>query len=238
MRNIIGTSYSKRKWDPLYFQNKVTYQRASDITGKSDGDSVISWVDSYGIYSPATNGTGPGVIYRTGVNGINNQPSVEFNGSTSFLSGPQTTTLGDFFSWGVFRAEPSAISQAVIIDRDFSQGFVVVSNSSTNKLVFYVIGTPLSFSITYNRGNNGYYFLERNGSSYFLEVNGLSAVDTITTTSLSNNGITFGCVNPLSPSNQLTGQISEIGLLSSYVSSEEKNLLREYITNKYGIATS
>lgn len=218
-------------WTPAQLSNKIGWWSASDITGKSDGDSVTAWPDSFGLLSDAT-GSG---TYRTGANGIGGQPALEFNGSSNFFQTGYTGTPTDFFVAGVFTLGASANMYERVIDKDYVAGFWVgrrLTNAGLAAGALNATNNSLSYSAP------AYFFFGRSGTSSIFEVNTLTRTDSVATTALSATQMLIGKAAHLGGTEYLEGKIGFLLALDAYPSAGDLTNLRTYITDTYGITTS
>lgn len=209
-------------WTPASLSNKVGWWRASDITGKSDGDSVTAWPDSFGLLSDAT-GSG---TYRTGANGIGGVQVIEFNGAT-YMDTPIISLSGDLFVWCVYQNNFSSLRRFLGTS---GNSFAVAFSSSTALRVDFVAVRTIYAAL-----GTGYFFQGRNGTSGIFETDATESTNTVATTAITGQWGIGAQYNGQFPAPSLC---AEVGFLSGYPSADDLTNLRAYINTTYGITTS
>lgn len=210
-------------WSLANLTDKLGLWDASAVTGKSDGDSVTAWPESFGLLSDAL-GSG---TYRSGANGIGGQPAIQFNGTTNgFLTGC-TATPGDFSVACVFTRGSVLAASEPIIYKDYINGFSL-QGRSTSEVTAFVRNTfnfkPYSLP--------AYALLSRSGTTATFEVNMVSESYTVSSDALNNYNMRIGYD---AFARFMEGLISEVIFWGNANNHAD---VRAYITAKYGIPTS
>jgi hypothetical protein len=206
----------------------------------ADGDPIGSASDSSGNnyhYSQATSGSRP--TYKTSI--VNGQPVFRFDGSADYFDGPDhvsALTSGTFFCVVKLDADPPAYLQTggfrygsggqchfPYEDGNIYEGFG--SNNRPN------IGDPTTslssafcvYGVT--SATNDWVIYLNNSSIYSTGTN---------TVAWSDAPFVGGSANPgnSTPSFYLDGDIAEIVIYNSVISSGDRTSLHSYFTTKYG----
>lgn len=218
---------SGASWTPASFPNQVGWWRAKDIAGKSDGDSVTAWPDSFGVQSDAT-GTG---TYKTGANGINSQPAILFNGSSDYYDTGYSGTPTDFFAWAVFDVQDTGYNGR-IFSKDDTNGFDIARRHTGSDVILFIRGSAEIIASS----TPGFAAVGRNGTSGSFLSNATTNTKTVSGTALSSTTMIIGRFVTATAYN--SGLIAECGIISSYPSAGELTSFKTYINSEYGITTS
>ncbi len=203
----------------------IYYWFKADTLSLNDGDAVTTWTDSSGSARNATQATASAKpTYKTSL--LNGKPVVRFDGGDSLATASSTVTqpLTTFI-----------VSRASVMKNQirFTMGSNYVYNDTTSGASFYAGGTPYTFTTNVLQWNIWDY--ASNGASSDIVVNG----GTPTTGNPGSTGTATGAKigDHTSGGFGLEGDIAEIIVYSGSLSNADREKIRRYLTEKYGIYT-
>lgn len=222
---IINPFMAGRPFSPTDISGLLVWLKA-DALSLNDGDAVSSWTDSSGNGTHATQGTAllrP--VFKTSI--LNSLPILRFNGSqylqTGTFSGGQPAT---FFAVPKFSGSPQFAFDGV----GASNRNAMWSNSGSRALY---AGSILNGSSA--TANFEVWSAIFNSTSSTLWVNGTSdATGDIGTQNLTN-GLVVGAAGDPVGGGGLNGDLAEVIIYNSALSSTNRQLVEDYLGAKYGI---
>lgn len=217
----------------------------------ADSSAVARWEDRSGNgrhFTQSTANNRP--LLRTGTNGKNSLPILEFDGSNDSLFGDTTQytkSTAAFTVFIVFNVSSTAGQYPVIfatrtnipsnnwrIINSNVAGYSDMSFGSSNTFTPYKTsgvtrGTWYSYSVTYNgsgAATSSNYAATTNGSSSTLSASGVFGTD-------SGTNAAIGCES--SSANFMKGNIAELCVYSQALSAADLAKLQTYAKSKWGI---
>lgn len=233
-----GTSTGGGITSPTQVAGLTVWLNAGAITGIANGAAVPTWADASGGNRNATQATGTlQPLYIA--SGLNGKPVVRFNGSSQFM------TLGDLSA-----AFPSAASFFAVVTYNGTQNQCIYSTSVFNS------GTNVGDDFWYYAGNSGSYLsIFRNsrpqitsapatGSNLFSVISSSSSWDefvnqvdkgAVASTYTPGTSHLLGHSNNAANNCYLNGDISEVLIYNTALSSSDRLNVEGYLKAKYGI---
>ncbi len=233
-------------WTPTEIATAL-WLDATDASTITLVSSVVSqWNDKSGNNRNATQGTSGN---RPAVNatGISSQPAINFSGSLKSLFVPRgfiTNAVSAFIVWSGGSANGRMIDQRSTGGVGTVKGWTVKNYNTTldlcifddgggnyrsNNVTFTPTGGQLS-SVLFPVGGGLEFYL--NGASTGSNVNGGTTPTDVDNTSFN---ICIGGNAAVSATQDFTGLIGEIVLLSSSVSTETRQRMEGYLAHKWGL---
>lgn len=204
----------------------IFYWFKADALSLSDGDSVTTWTDSSGGGRNATQSTAANKpVFKTGV--LNGKPVVRFDGSNDYLDSASASISQPMTIFMVSRADVVK-SQ---IRFTLKTGNVYHYNDTTTTATLYAGTTGQTFTTDVTKWNLWDHSL--NGASSDAVVNGGTATSISPGTANSTGGIRIG--DHPSGSFAFDGDIAEIIIYSGTLSTSDREKVRRYLTEKYGL---
>ena len=213
----------------------LMWLRADAIQGLSDGANVSTWKDMTQYGNDATQGVAANQpTWKNNV--INGYPTIRFNGSTSYLNGQSVfPTMSDYTLFAVIKTSTSCTTSCVML------------GSPYDKYAFYVYANALRL----NQNGSG---STASTNPIFMNTPYLVEAIYVNASLLATyyiNGVSSGTTNPPAaiPSGTganiqigadltnyfFSGDIAEILLYGSALSSQDRSLIESYLNSKYGI---
>lgn len=226
-------------FSPLLVGGLVAWWDADAITGKSDGDAISQWDDSSGNARHGTQGTaGSRPTYKTNI--LNGLPVVRFDGGdvldvAAFTHG----TKFSVFAVVVFRTTAAGNQFIYEQSSDTSQRMYLWKRGSDGKLIFgYHDGSAFrDYTKTWSPAVDTPYLIDGETGP----VNNTLGISGTTDTSTTRTGYPTSASkaaqigrSPGTGSNW-NGDIAELIVYNADVSSIDRDLLRDYLSAKWGV---
>lgn len=226
---VTSTSLSLRRhatnspFSPTQIAGLKLWLKASTIN-LTDGTAVSSWADSSGLGNNVSQATGAQQpIYKTGI--VNGKPIVRFDGVNDLLSGSDLGLSQPFTVCCVVKASSGGIFQDIV-----DQGVPSATVHNSNNFAMYagntvdgstnIIGAFHTFIGIYNGASSTGY---TNGNS---DISGdVGAFNT--------SGLTIG--NNAGATSSFTGDIAEVLIYNSALSSTNRSNIQSYLKTTYGL---
>jgi hypothetical protein len=240
-RGMLYQTFNPRNVGGLVLWLDATDPAANGVQPANNA-AIASWVDKSTAANTVSQGTGANQpTYKTNI--INSKPVVRFNGSTTSLVKTTVTSLG---------STATVFVVGTINDNGFSAGtFLEYSNAgtvNTGCLVLYesallkwrvVVATVIadatySTSLPYSAVTTAY----NNGSNSFLLVNGTQQATAVTGNMDATSRLTLGSLVSGIAGYFLNGDIAEVIVYNSSISSAERTLVSRYLGNKWGFTVA
>lgn len=222
-------------WNPSNAATPVAlWLKADAITGKSDGDGVTTWSDSSGSGANASSGGYTAPLYKTGQ--INGLPVVRVSGTlgAAMRSYPAAAANYELFAFARMNGGANArLIGAVLANNNWLMGWW-----SGVENVMYAVGWvagPTGVTATTNWHSYSGYFDGTNTT--FNDYGNLIASDASGTSS-PNGGIALGGYDPTGTQELSNGDIAEVILYNSNLSSADRHRVEGYMAWKYGQQSS
>lgn len=213
--------------------------KADAITGLNDGDSVTTWNDSSGLSNNAAQGTAANKpVYKTNIR--NGNPVVRFDGSNDFLLTP-SISIGTFTAFAVFKATTSSPVYEQGISTGSASGFHLWTGITTMRVNKSTVASAKNHSGGATWATDGAWRMTSqtyNGThaTFLLWVNGSAATTSDVTianpgTAAINSPIYLGMRG--GATNALNGDLAEIILYDSSLSTANRQSVEAYLNQKY-----
>ena len=213
------------------------WYKASQITGLSDGDPVSQWDDESANADHAVQATGANQpIYKTGI--LNGHPVVRFDGSNDYLTLSNildaTSSVGHFFAVAIHNGTGIANILSNRVDGSNSGGWLLgYQDQATPRYGHNGVGT-----VTYS-ATDQFNIIEaqRNGTtSSVIGVNGSLGSSSALNYTVAGSSATKLGVLDTNGTRALNGDIAEIVIYDSLLSSADRLALIQHFKAKYGIS--
>lgn len=220
-----------------YVGSPRLWLRADAITGLASGDPISSWSDSSGNANHATQATATKQPYYKS-SGTNSKPAVHFTGSNALQTGTGDA-LGDFTIFIIFKKLGSAdIAFGRLLDKDFANGFWIGRNNTTaNSFGGGVREGSDPYGIYGTFTDQAPHLLEsiRTGTTHQLYRNGsLLTSNTVSSTATSTAAYGIGGDYANAGNYLYRGDISEIVVYNTALSTADRQAMESYLNVKYG----
>ena len=221
-------------WNAIPASSSLAFHVQADSFMQADNTSVGNWTDNSGNGYNATQYNDP--VFRTGANGINEKPAIQFNGTNQYFdAGDTSINFNGFTLFSVAKSTNNAdISFRPIVSKDSSG---CVSNR---------------FNLHRAASSNNFYFETNNSTTVTANVNENVLLTAINTdVSFSKNGgaptnntatkVTGTTACPLQigartdDSTYFQGLIGEVILFKQAIPPSDKDIVECYLSSKYGI---
>ncbi|OGT39141.1 MAG: hypothetical protein A3E81_06475 [Gammaproteobacteria bacterium RIFCSPHIGHO2_12_FULL_36_30] len=211
----------------------------------ANGTAVSTWTDAAGAQTNATARNGSATYT---VNSIGGRAAVAFDGNDNMEF---TRNISDNFTIvSVFKTGAAGAgadnwySGTGIVDAEVSDGYVDfgLSFSSSGAVMAGLLGdvtvTSTTSGLNNNAGHVAVYQRDATNDLITVTVDNDTPVSSSsgTTSSVTTPSITIGSIQ--TNFNYLTGDISEILVLNSSITTAERNAVYQYLSYKYGISIS
>ncbi len=230
---LINSYKYKKTFSPLNIAGCKLWLDASKIAGLSDNDPVALWADASGNSNDATQAVGVlQPIYKTGV--LNGLPVVRWDGSDDSLIVP------DFLS-GQSTAFVVGINSRIAVVE-----FMILQNSGTGYLIFLANANSGSNFWGVYLSNYGFVpsgetssafkvYTVRTDSSINVEMYTNGTLSATATSGVLYTGLTFSMIGNDQYNQVLNGDIAEIIVYDSALSSGDRMAVETYLSAKYAI---
>ncbi len=216
---------------------KLWLKAGTGVTTTATGDSVTTWADQSGNGNNATQ-TNPGSepVYVT--NAVNGQPAIQFNGSTSFLNLPASSTIGILNSnYEMFIVAKSASTATQFLIGGSTEQFEMHLNGYGGARFIPVSGKYIDEGslYQYSDGNMHIFDASANSTDGIIRVDGIEGADS-SGNMLSNldHSMLIGIRGDFTY--PLNGEIAEVIIYNTVLSSKDRILVESYLANKYGLS--
>jgi trimeric autotransporter adhesin len=225
-------------FDPTDVANGRLWLDASQITGVSNGQRVSIWDDLFGTNDATAFATGPTYISNT----LNGNPVLRFT-SANGMRAPRMS----FTDWSIFMIFRDTANQTAyerLLDHDYINGFWFGRNNSTASSFGGGVkeaGDPYGRFVTVADGQWNLIGNQRAGTIHNVWANGNfsgGASGTVNGTATASNQLGIGMWhNNGTPGQQASNiDIAEVIIYSDDLSNDNRNLIEQYQSAKWGIA--
>lgn len=224
--------------DPTTISGLVLWLKADAITGLVNNDPVTTWEDSSTANNDATQATGAAKpVYKTNI--VNGKPVLRFD-AARYMDTPANSTLSQtddtITIFAVARLGATAGFSAIISCDTGDDGWKLHHDNGNSFFKFRYGSQAPSFPAVNTTDFHIYAgVVDATNTSPFMDGTAVTPVATDTTTAQIDTKARIGAYRSNSTSNLLNGDIAEILIYDSALSSTDREAIEGYLGWKYGI---
>lgn len=212
-----------------------TFQDSAKTTpASSDGDVIGAWVDQSGKGNDVTQATTPKKPTLR-LNVLNGKPVARFDGTDDRLISSSFSLAQPFTAFVVVKVSSGALVGGIFFDTFTDTGLCAMWKASGSALFRMSGGITIqtAWNASWNIHNG---FFDGASSDYFI--NGSSAISGDASTN-GLSGISIGDIrgnpNPILGGLKLDGDIAEILIYNSILSTADRQTIEDYLNGRYAI---
>ncbi|MCP5499418.1 MAG: putative Ig domain-containing protein [Leptospiraceae bacterium] len=228
-------------WNPTVASSSLQFHVAADsFSNQADNTTVGNWPDISGNGFLGTQYNGP--VFRTGANGLNGKPAIQFNGTNQYFDfGAQSIAYNGATVFAVAKNSISDYIGRPILSYELASGGCVtrvnLEKDFTNPTNYYFEGPASSATIsaTLNESLILTGILEGTSAPIKLAKNGNAATSGANVSLSGNNSCNLRAGGRTDTADRFQGLISEILLFKEALGVPDKDIVECYLSSKYNI---